>query len=97
MGQKPSEYANTLIDQIRERSEKDITVHASQFAPYKLYRVEYSLLNENETLKVVNLLEANDATGTLYMVVWQAPESKEKVFSGTREKILSSIQLDPVF
>lgn len=97
LGQKPSEYADTLISQIRERNDKEISVRATQSLPFKLYRVEYSILSESETLSIVNILEANDSTGTLYMMVWQVPASQESLFSETREKILGSIQLDPTF
>ncbi len=99
MGQKPSEYAQSLVDQIRERNEQEPTVRTMQSAGFKIYRVEYTLVaaEGEESLNVVNILEANDFTGTLYMIVWQAPESQTQSFSETREKILASIQLDPTF
>lgn len=97
MGQKPSEYAQNLIDQIRERSEQEATVRTTQSASFKIYRIEYTLATDKDSLNVVNILEANDSTGTLYMIVWQTPESQTQSFSETREKILASIQLDPTF
>jgi|GEM_PF-5986525 len=97
MGQKPSEYAQNLVDQIRERSEEEPTVRTTQSTGFKIYRIEYTLATDKDSLNVVNILEANDSTGTLYMIVWQNPESQTQSFSETREKILASIQLDPTF
>ncbi len=97
MGQKPSEYAQSLIEQIRERSDQEITVQSTQSTLFKIYRVEYSLVTDDESMNIINILEANDSTGTLYMMIWQAPESKAQSFSEMREKVLNSIHLDPAF
>lgn len=97
MGQKPSEYVQSLIQQIQERSEQEPVIRTTQSSTFKISRVEYSLPSDSENLNVINIMEANDATGTLYMIVWQAPESRAKSLADTREKIFTSIELDPKF
>jgi hypothetical protein len=53
--------------------------------------------SEAGNVEMINIAKANDATGTLYFLSWQAPAAETETIKDLREKILSSLKLDPAF
>ena len=44
---------------------------------------------------MTEVLEANDSTGTLTVILWQSPKEEAAKLHDLREEILAGIKLDP--
>lgn len=89
---KASEYAKDLLgsselDHVKETEEE----------PWKCFSTEYAIEGDGGNVEVVNLAKANDQTGTLYFLSWQSREAEDVELGPLREKIFSSLKLDPGF
>jgi hypothetical protein len=65
--------------------------------PFKSYRVSYVMEGDGGNLHVVNVAKANETSGTLYFLSWQAPQAESGSLTELREKILDSLKVDPAF
>jgi hypothetical protein len=61
------------------------------------YRASHQIEGENGNVEMINIAKANDGTGTLYFLTWQAAASEADSIKELREKILASLKLDPAF
>lgn len=91
---KPSEYARDLLG---AADGGEGGVQAGDEGPLKIFLSDYFIEGENGNIKVVNQAKANDQTGTLYFLSWQAPEAESLALDPLREKIFASLKLDPAF
>jgi len=89
---KPSAYAADLMTP--DGSSKLQTTDEGDF---KCFRSEYVIDGEGGNVQVVNFAKANDKTGTLYFISWQSPQADEEKLAPIREKIFTSLKLDPAF
>lgn len=95
-GESPSQYAADILpSSADEPGGKELT--KTEEGALKVFRTEYIVEGEPGNIKIVNLAKANDATGTLYFVTWQSPDFDEETLKELREKILSSLTVDPSF
>jgi hypothetical protein len=94
-GMKPSEYAAELLAPALEEGGKEL--QKSEEGALKSFRTEYMIESEQGKMLVINIAKANDTTGTLYFLTWQSLASEPAALSESREKILSSLKLDPAF
>lgn len=89
---KASEYAKDLL----VSSELD-KVEMVEDGPWKCFSTEYQIEGDGGNVEVASLAKANDQTGTLYFLSWQSRESEKTEMDPVREKIFSSLKLDPGF
>lgn len=85
----PSQYARELLS---FSVEDGGTIVENKNDALTTFRTEYSIEGEGGTMQIVDLATANDTTGTLYFIAWQAPDSESEALKPLREKILSSLQ-----
>ncbi len=64
---------------------------------FVVYRAEYKIEADSGNVEVINLAKANDKTGTLYFLTWQAPQAEEAKMGPLREEIFKSLKLDPTY
>jgi hypothetical protein len=96
VGKPASEYvADLLPSSPEEPGGKELT--QTNEGSLKVFRTEYVIESEPSNVRLVNLAKANDATDTLYFVTWQSPETEDESLKDLREKILSSLTVDPAF
>jgi hypothetical protein len=90
---KPSQYA---VEMLTATLDDDTTkIVPTKDGPIETTRAEHLIESENGAVKMVNVAKANDTTGTLYFLTWQAPLADEEKIKDLREKILASLTLDP--
>ncbi len=94
-GMKPSEYASELLASALEEGGKEL--QKSEEGAIKSFRTEYTIESEQGKMLVINIAKANDTTGTLYFLTWQSLASEPAALADQREKILSSLKLDPAY
>ncbi len=88
----PSKYAAELL---AFSVEDGGAVKESKSEPFHTLRTEYAVEGETGNLRIVDVATANDTSGTLYFLAWQAPDSEAKALSELREKIITSLKFDP--
>jgi len=88
----PSKYAAELL---AFSVEDGGVITESQSAPFHTLRTEYAVEGEAGHLRIVDVAIANDTTGTLYFLAWQAPDVEAKAVSELREKVIASLTFDP--
>jgi hypothetical protein len=94
-GQKASDYALGLAREAREKAGEEATpIKESQAGSFHEIRFEFPLAAD-QPLQVTEVLRANDATGTLAVILWQMPKPEAVQLQGLREAILSGLILDP--
>lgn len=91
-GLPPSRYAAELLAFAAEEGGQ---VKTSEQAPFQILRAEYTVEGEAGEVAVVDVAVANDSTGTLYFLAWQAPKSESDQLAPLREAILGSAVFDP--
>ena len=95
-GESPSAYAKDILPSSPdEPGGKELQM--TEEGPLKCFRTEYDIEGEGGNIKVVNLAKANDGTSTLYFITWQSPEAEDKKLKDVREKIFSSLTVDPAY
>lgn len=92
---KPSQYGIEMITATLDDG-------APRIEPVKegaleSYRASHLIESESGNVEMIHIAKANDATGTLYFLTWQAPVAEEETLRDLREKILASLTLDPAF
>lgn len=94
-GQKASEYALALAHEASEKAGDEASPLAqSQTGPFHQIRFDFPVVGD-QPLLVTEVLEANDSTGTLAVILWQSPKEEASKLHDLREQILSGIKLDP--
>ncbi len=88
----PSKYAAELL---AFSVEDGGAVKQSKSEPFLTLRTEYAVEGEAGHLRIVDVATANDTTGTLYFLAWQAPDTEAEPLSELREKIIASLKFDP--
>jgi hypothetical protein len=92
---KPSQYGIEMLSGMLEDGAPKI--EPVKEGPIESYRASHKIEGENGNVEMINIAKANDGTGTLYFLTWQAPAAEEETIKDLREKILSSLKLDPAF
>ena len=94
-GQKASVYAKTLAQEAREKAGDEASpLKESQSGPFHDIRFDFPLASEPPLL-VTEVLRANDATGTLAVIIWQMPKEESVKLQPLRDAILSGLILNP--
>lgn len=94
-GQKASDYALGLAREAHDKAGEEATpIKESQTGSIHEIRFEFPL-SADQPLQVTEVLRANDATGTLAVILWQMPKPEAVQLQGLREAILSGLILDP--
>jgi hypothetical protein len=94
-GQKASDYAMALAREAREKAGEEASpLKESQSGPFHEIRFDFPLASD-PPLHVTELLRANDATGTLAIIIWQMPKEESLKLQSLRDSILSGLTLDP--
>jgi hypothetical protein len=94
-GQKASDYAMALAREAREKAGEEASpLKESQSGPFHEIRFDFPLASD-PPLHVTELLRANDATGTLAVIIWQMPKEESLKLQSLRDSILSGLILDP--
>lgn len=92
---KPSQYGvEMLMATLEDGAPK---IDPVKEGAIESYRASHTIEGENGNVEMINIAKANDGTGTLYFLTWQAPAAEEESVKDLREKILSSLKLDPSF
>lgn len=94
--QSPTQYATALIDMSQDGGPSS-PVQKSTLDGLPVLRSEYDFESDKGKMRAVNIAIPNDKTGTLYFFAWQAPLDESAEIEAVREKILSSLKLDPSF
>ena len=92
---KPSQYGVEMLSAMLEDGAPKI--EPVKEGPIESYRAAHQIEGEAGNVEMINIAKANDGTGTLYFLTWQAPASEEENIKDLREKILASLKLDPAF
>lgn len=92
---KPSQYGIEMISATLDEGAPKI--EPVKEGALESYRASHQIESETGNVDMINIAKANDATGTLYFLTWQAPVAEEASIKDLREKILSSLTLDPAF
>lgn len=92
---KPSQYGIEMISAMLDEGAPKI--EPVKEGALESYRASHLIESETGNVDMINIAKANDATGTLYFLTWQAPVSEEAAIRDLREKILGSLKLDPAF
>lgn len=92
---KPSQYGIEMIAATLDEGAP--TIEPVKEGALESYRASHLIESETGDVDMINIAKANDATGTLYFLTWQAPASEEATIKDLREKILGSLKLDPAF
>jgi hypothetical protein len=92
---KPSQYGVEMLTATLEDGAPKI--EPVKEGAIESYRASHQIEGENGNVEMINIAKANDGTGTLYFLTWQAPVAEEEALKELREKILSSLKLDPSF
>ena len=94
-GQKASVYAKALAQEAREKAGDEASpLKESQSGPFHDIRFDFPLASEPPLL-VTEVLRANDATGTLAVIIWQMPKEESVKLQPLRDAILSGLILNP--
>jgi hypothetical protein len=95
-GQKASDYALALAQEASEKAgDESSPIVQSQIGPFHRIRFDFPVAGD-QPLLVTEVLEANDSTGTLTVILWQSPKEEAGKLHDLREEILSGIKLDPM-
>jgi hypothetical protein len=92
-GMKPGLYAEDLLSFAIEDGGGEIVKGGE--APWSTFRAEYSIEGISGDLRILDYAVANDETGTLYFLAWQAPGSEAEDLNATREAVIRSLEFDP--
>lgn len=92
---KPSQYGIEMITAMLDDGAPKI--EPVKEGALESYRASHLIESETGNVEMINIAKANDATGTLYFLTWQAPTTEAETIKDLREKILSSLKLDPAF
>jgi len=94
--QKPSEYAAALLDiPLDDGTNAPIQKVVLNGQPSS--RTEYDFVGDRGKMRAVSVAIPNDQTGTLYFFAWQAPLDEALELEALREKVLTSLKIDPGF
>ena len=94
---RPTQYANELLSALKELGGQ---LEKKDAVPFVQFQVTYSSEGEDEqALSITDTALANDETGVLYFLTWQAPalDDKSDANKSLRGAILSSFKPDPKF
>ncbi|MBN1550544.1 hypothetical protein JW979_03700 [bacterium] len=89
----PSVYAMKLMSEICS-SNTVIKSSSGDNGPFKTFLFQVNSKNDNETLIIHHVLAANDATGTLWLYIFEAPEEQWKEAWKTGEVMLNILALE---
>lgn len=92
---KPSQYGLEMLSAMQEDGAPKI--EPVKEGAIESYRAAHQIEGENGNVEMINIAKANDATGTLYFLTWQAPVAEEATIKDLRESILSSLKLDSAY
>lgn len=92
---KPSQYGIEMLSAMGDEDAPKIQPVTE--GPIETSRVVHLSKDESGAIQTVNIAKANDTSGTLYFLTWQAPAAEEESLKDLREKILSSLKIDPTF
>lgn len=92
---KPSEYAAELLSSTQDEGGGELKKTTE--GDFIVYRAEYKIEADSGNVEVINLAKANDKTGTLYFLTWQAPQAEEAKMGPLREEIFKSLKLDQTY
>lgn len=90
---KPSQYGIEMITATLDEGAPKI--EPVKEGALESYRASHVIESETGNIEMINIAKANDATGTLYFLTWQSPTAETETLKELREKILSSLTLDP--
>ncbi len=90
---KPSQYGIEMLTATLDEGAPKI--EPVKEGALESYRASHLIESETGNVEMINIAKANDATGTLYFLTWQSPVAETETIKDLREKILSSLQLDP--
>jgi len=94
---RPTQYADELLSALKELGGQ---LERKDVPPFVQFRATYSSEGEDEqAISVTDTALANDETGVLYFLTWQATALADKTDSNKtlRDAILSSFKPDPTF
>ncbi len=92
---KASAYALSLANEAREKAGEEASpLKESQVGSFHEIRFDFPVASELP-LQVTEVLRANDATGTLAVILWQMPKREISHFQKLRDAILAGLTLDP--
>ena len=74
LGMPPTEYGERFVARAAERRQVERT-WSHEMGPFKAHGIVYLGVGENSGFKFFNLVIANDKTGTVYLAIFEAPES----------------------
>lgn len=94
--QKPSEYAAALLD-IPLDDGSNAPVQKITLNDLPSLRTEYDFEGDRGKMRAVSVAIPNDRTDSLYFFAWQAPLDEPLELEALREKVLSSLKIDPAF
>jgi hypothetical protein len=91
----PSQYGIEMLSATLDEGAPGI--EPVKDGPIQSFRASHQVEGENGAIEMINIARANDGTGTLYFLTWQSPVSESDSLKELRERILSSLRLDPGF
>ena len=94
-GLKVTDYARSIANQAREKAgEEASSLTESQNGQFHDIRFDFTVAGD-QPLKITEVLRSNEKTGTLAVILWQAPDGEFQGLMPLRDAILSGLILDP--
>jgi hypothetical protein len=94
-GLKPGEYALGIAREAREKAGDEASpITESTNGLFREIRFEFPV-QADVPLMVTEILRANEKTGTVAVILWQAPRDDSASLRSLRDAVLSGIALDP--
>jgi len=94
-GQKASDYAMSLAREAQEKAGEEASLlKESTAGAFHEIRFDFPIAGD-QPLSVTEVLRANDATGTLVVILWQSSKEESAKLHDLREQILAGLKLDP--
>jgi len=94
-GQKASAYALGIArEALGKAGEEASPMKESQSGVFHEIRFDFPVAGD-PPLQITEVLRANDATGTLAVILWQMPQAGSNSLLELREDVLSGLVLDP--
>lgn len=94
-GLKPGEYALGIAREAREKAGDEASaITESTNGVFREIRFDFPVQGD-APLMVTEILRANERTGTVAVILWQAPRDESASLRSFRDAVLSGITLDP--
>jgi hypothetical protein len=94
-GVKPGDYALGIAREAREKAGEEASeITESTNGVFREIRFEFPVQGD-APLMVTEILRANEKTGTVAVILWQAPRDEHAALRPLRDAVLAGIVLDP--